>query len=86
MPKGVEGTMGNKSFEQFERELRGNGALRAAANSPEGQRLAERLDGNALQAAMAKGDTEALRSMLAQVLSTPEGRALAEQVQKAVKK
>ena len=52
--------------------------------SPEGQRLASQLDGTALSDAVKRGDAEALKNMLGQVLSTPEGRALAEKVQKAI--
>lgn len=71
-------------FNQLERALRGKKELGAMMESPEGKRLAEHIDNAALQEAVQRGDTAALQKMLAQVLSTPEGRALAARIQKAV--
>jgi len=72
-------------FNQMERALRGKkGDLGAVMESPEGKRLAEQIDSTALQEAVKRGDTAAMQKMLAQILSTPEGRALAARVQKAV--
>ena len=71
-------------FEKLQRELRETKGLGEVAASPEGQRLASQLDGTALSDAVKRGDAEALKNMLGQVLSTPEGRALAEKVQKAI--
>lgn len=73
-------------FEKLEREMRATKDLGAVADSPEGRRLAEKLDGAALSDAAKRGDTDALKAILSQVLSTPEGKALAERVQKAVGK
>ncbi len=73
-------------FEKLEREMRATRELGAVADSPEGRRLAAQLDSEALSTAAKRGDTEALKAMLTQALSTPEGRALAEKVQKAVGK
>lgn len=72
-------------FEKLKREMQSEG-LNAAAESPAGRAVASRLDEAALNAALKRGDTEALKTMLGRVLSSPEGKALAEQVQKAVGK
>ena len=73
-------------LDQLERKLKGNGALGALAGSRGGKAVAARLDEAALRAAAKQGDTAALQEMLRSVLSTPEGEALAEKVQKAVGK
>ena len=67
----------------MKRELEKNGALRAAASSDAAQKLLQNLDAAGLEAAAKHGDTAALKRYLAQVLATPEGKALAEQVRKA---
>lgn len=71
-------------LDQLERTLRGKKELAAAAESPEGKRLASRIDDKALRDAAKRGDTGALKQILQQVLATPEGRQLAEKVKKAV--
>ncbi len=71
---------------KLEQKLRGNDALGAIARSPEGKTLASKIDSDALRTAAQQGDTAALQDILRRVLSTPEGRALAEKVQKAVEK
>jgi hypothetical protein len=73
-------------LEKLERKLRGNGGLGALADSPEGKALAAQFDEASLRTAAERGDTAALQDVLRRVLSTPEGRALAEKVQKAVGK
>lgn len=75
-------------FKQVEQELSQNAKkeLSSAAESPEGRAVAQKIDDNALRAAAKRGDTAALKQMLAEVLSSPEGKALAEKVQKAVGK
>lgn len=67
----------------MKRELEKNSALRAAASSGAAQKLMQNLDTAGLEQAAKRGDTTALKGYLAQVLSTPEGKALAEQVRKA---
>ena len=52
----------------------------------EGKAVAAKLDDAALRDAAKRGDTAALKSILAEVLSSPEGKALADKVQKAVGK
>ena len=72
---------------EFEKKLResGNtGKLMEAAQSPEGQRLQQMLDVDRIQSAARSGDTQAIKNILSQVLSTPEGKRLAEKVQKAM--
>ena len=71
-------------LEKLERELRGRAELKALADTPEVRALSARLDGDALRSAAKKGDSAALQDVLQRVLSTPEGRVLAEKVQKAV--
>ena len=71
-------------LEKLERTLREKKELAAAAESPEGKRLASRIDDKALRDAAKRGDTGALKQILQQVLSTPEGKQLAAQVKKAV--
>ena len=73
-------------LEKLERKLRGNNGLGALADSPEGKKLASQFDEAALRDAAKKGDASALQDILRRVLSTPEGKALAEKVQKAVGK
>jgi hypothetical protein len=71
-------------LEKVEKELKGNRELNALARSPEGKALAAGLDETALQKAVRQGDSAALQDILRRVLSTPEGKALAEKVRKAV--
>ena len=73
-------------LDKLEKKLKGNDRLGALADSPEGKALASRFDENALRDAAKKGDASALQDILRRVLSTPEGKALAEKVQKAVGK
>ncbi len=71
-------------LEQAERKLRENSALSALMKAPEGRALRAQFDEKALRAAVRQGDTAALQETLQRLLSTPEGRALAEKVRKAV--
>ncbi|MCI6646574.1 MAG: DUF935 domain-containing protein [Oscillospiraceae bacterium] len=77
-----------KNFESVERKLVESGkadAIRQIADSADGQRLAEKLDAKKVEQAAKSGDAEALRGILLEVLSTGEGKRLAEQLQKAMK-
>lgn len=58
--------------------------LRKLAESQDGRKLAETLDVSRLQKAASQGDSQVLNQALQQILATPEGRRLAEQVKKAV--
>ena len=71
-------------LEKLEKELRGKSGLKALADTPEGRAISAQLDDDMLRSAAKKGDSAALQDILRRVLSTPEGRALAEKVQKAV--
>ena len=71
-------------FAELKRELEAKKALRAAAQSEAGQKLLQHFDASEVERAAKSGDTAALKHILSQVLSSPEGRALAEQVQKAM--
>lgn len=68
------------------RDSRQGGALDDLARSEDGARLAARLDGAKLEQAARAGDMKALGQMLQGILSTPEGKRFAAQVQKAVQK
>ena len=74
-------------LEQAARQLmagKNGAALQQITQSQEGARLAARFDGAKLERAAQAGDTQALAALLKDVLSTPEGRSFAAQVQKAV--
>ena len=74
-----------QNFEQLGRELERRGKtqeLRALAASEDGARLAAMLDTAGLADAAKAGDQEKLRAMLGSVLSTEEGRRLAEGIRK----
>ncbi len=59
-------------------------ALKRLSESANGRRVAGLLDEQRLKEAMQTGDGDALKSALHKILSTPEGRALAAEVKKAV--
>ena len=69
----------------MKRTLESNGALQNAASSREAQSLLRSVDAEAMEAAATRGDTAALKRMLSGILATPEGKALAQKVQRAVK-
>ena len=72
-----------KNFEEMERKLAQSGktdAVRAIAESKDGQQLLKKLDTNRVERAMQSGDGEALRSILVDVLKTSEGRRIAKQL------
>ena len=72
-----------KYFEEMERKLAQSGktdAVRAIAESKDGQQLLKKLDTNRVERAMQSGDGEALRSILMDVLKTSEGRRIAKQL------
>ena len=58
--------------------------LRALGSSAEARALESAVDGAALEKALRSGDSAALKGMLDRLLSTPEGRALAEGVGKVM--
>ena len=56
--------------------------IKALAESDDGQRLGRMVDTHAVEEAARTGDADALRRMLTQVLSTDEGKRLAENVRR----
>ena len=60
-------------------------ALKQLTESEAGARLAGKVDVSKLEAAARQGDMNTLSAMLKTILSTPEGRNFAAQVERAVK-
>ena len=73
-------------YGEMRRSLEAQGAVRDAADSEEARRLMRRVDAGALERAAKRGDVKELKQILDQVLSTPEGKALAQKVQGAVRR
>ena len=74
-----------QNFEQLGKELERRGKtdeMKRLAESEEGKRLAGMIDPSRIEQAARSGDTETLRRMLSTVLSTREGKRLAENVRK----
>lgn len=74
-----------RNFEQLGRELERQGRtedIKRLADSEDGQKISRMIDAAAVENAAKSGDSEALRKMLAQVLSTDEGKRLAEDVRR----
>lgn len=72
-----------KKFEDMERQLARSGkteAVRAIAESKDGQKLLEKLDAGKIERAVQSGDSDALRQILSEVLRTGEGRRIAKQL------
>lgn len=75
-------------LEKYARQLKegkSGEALQKLTESEAGARLAAQVDASKLTEAARQGDTSALSAMLRGILSTPEGRSFAAQVEKAVK-
>lgn len=73
------------NFENVGRELQNRGktdGIKALAESEDGMKIGRMVDVSAVEAAARSGDSEALRNMLSRVLSTDEGKRLAESVKK----
>ena len=58
--------------------------LKSLADSVEGRAVSRMLDPAAVEKAAKSGDTAALQSILSDVLSTDEGKRLAERLKKAM--
>ena len=71
-------------FSEMKRAAESNGALREVSESAEARKLLRELDGGSIESALKRGDTAALSAAFAKLISTPEGKTLAEQVRKAV--
>lgn len=73
------------NFEMLGQELERMGKtedIKKLAESEMGRRIGGMVDAKAVEAAARSGDSQSLQRMLSQVLSTEEGRRLAESVQK----
>lgn len=73
----------NKLSSELNSGRRGE-SLRRLADSDDGRALSRMVDAAAVERAAKNGDTDALRDILAQVLSTDEGKRLAQQLKKAM--
>lgn len=74
-----------KNFEDLGRELERRGKtdeIKRIAESEDGQRLGRMVNSADIERAAKSGDSAALQDMLRRVLSTDEGKRLAENVRK----
>ena len=77
--------MGVNRFEDIGRELERRGRtddIKRLAESEDGRRISRMIDTEKIQQAAKSGDSKALHDMLSAVLSTDEGKRLAENVRK----
>ena len=71
------------NLEELSRKLQQSGKadkIKQIAQSDTGARLSSMLDSKAVENAARSGDDQALRSMLAQILSTEDGQKLAQSI------
>lgn len=76
-----------KDLERLGEELDRSGKsekLKSVADSAEGRAISRMIDQSRVEQAAKSGDTAALRDILSQVLSTDEGKRLAEKLKKAM--
>ena len=76
-----------KDLDALKQELAHDGRLQrlqAIADSTDGQRFVDALDAQKIEQAARTGDTELLRQILTQVLSTDAGQRLAGKVKDAM--
>lgn len=76
-----------KDLEKLGQELQKRGKtdkLKSLADSADGQAIGRMLDPAEVERAAKSGDAAALQSILTQVLSTDEGRRLAESLKRAM--
>ncbi|MCD7749925.1 MAG: hypothetical protein LUH42_07725 [Oscillospiraceae bacterium] len=74
-----------EKYAQQVRQGKNAAALEKLASTEEGVKLAAQVDGERLTQAAQQGDMQALANMLKGILSTPEGKSFAAQVEKAVR-
>ncbi len=74
-----------KLAQALQRQGKADG-LRALADSADGRKLGQMIDGAAVEKAVKGGDSAALQQMLRGVLSTDEGRRLAENLRRMMQK
>ena len=68
-------------FEDVGRELQRRGKterIKELADSADGQKLSRMIDPKAIEAAAKSGDSAAMSGIIARILSTDEGRRIAE--------
>lgn len=78
-----------QNISDVSRELEKRGKIsevKRLAESAEGQKISGMIDRKRLEKAAVAGDGEALKNILSSVLSTEEGRKLAENVRKMMEK
>ncbi len=83
------GKMGVNRFEEAGEELMRRGRaddIKKLAESEDGQKLRDMIDAEKIRQAAGSGDGKALQEMLSAVLSTEEGKRLAENVRKMLGK
>ena len=76
-----------KDLDALKKQLARDGRLQRLqeiADSTDGQKLADALDAQTIEQAARAGDTETLRQILTQVLSTDTGQRLAGKVKDAM--
>ena len=77
-----------KNFNEMEQELLRSGKadkVKAIADSPAGQKLMQKLDAGKIERAVQSGDSDALRSVLMDVLRTGEGQRQAKQQEQTMR-
>lgn len=78
-----------QKFSDVSRELEKRGKtndIKRLAESSDGQKLGQMIDPKQLEKAASSGDSEAIKNILGTVLSTEEGRRLAENVRRMMEK
>lgn len=78
-----------QKFSDVSRELEKRGKtndIKRLAESADGQKLGQMVDSKQIERAAASGDSEAIRNILSSVLSTEEGRRIAENVRRMMEK
>ena len=73
-----------KDLDALKQELARDGRLQRLQAIADGQRFADALDAQKIEQAARTGDTELLRQILTQVLSTDAGQRLAGRVKDAM--
>lgn len=76
-----------QNFENIGRELSRRGKtddIKLMAQSADGQKIGQMVDAKALEQAAKSGDSAAMRSILSSILSTEEGKRLAENVKRLI--
>lgn len=85
----MERVIGIKNFDELEKQLKKNPKagklMEDAVMSAEGQRIMRSVDSAEVERAAREGDAAALKSILRQILSTPDGQALVQRLRQDIK-